>query len=81
MSETSPRVLTSSPAFGEVDYDVLVAEQAKFQPGQGPELICAVGPDGKFTSEAPDYEGRWVKEADKDLVRELRARGLLYPWR
>ena len=23
--------------------------------GEGPQLICAVGPDGKFTAEAPDY--------------------------
>ncbi len=41
-------------------------------------MICAVGPDGKFTTEAPDYQGRWVKEADKDISRELRRRGLLY---
>ncbi len=40
-------------------------------------MICAVGPDGKFTAEAPDYAGRWVKDADKDINRELRERGLL----
>jgi isoleucyl-tRNA synthetase len=66
-----------APAFGEVDYDVLVADQERFEPGEGPALICAVAPDGKFTSEAPNYEGRWVKEADKDICRELRERGLL----
>ncbi len=44
---------------------------------KGRELICAVGPDGKFTAEAPDYQGRWVKDADKDITRELRHRGLL----
>ena len=67
-----------APAFGEVDYDVLIAEQARFVDGQGPELICAVAPNGKFTSAAPDFEGRWVKEADKDISRNLRERGLLY---
>ena len=66
-----------APAFGEVDYDVLIADQNWFEPGEGPELICAVGPDGKFTADAPNYEGRWVKEADKDICRELRERGLL----
>ena len=71
-------VVHQAPAFGEVDYDVLLAEQARFVPGEGPQLICAVGPDGKFTAEAPDYQGRWVKEADKDLARALRHRGLLY---
>ena len=66
-------VVHQAPAFGEVDFEVLLAEQARFVAGEGPELICAVGPDGKFTAEAPDYQGRWVKEADKDISRELRA--------
>jgi isoleucyl-tRNA synthetase len=67
-----------APAFGEVDYEVLLAEQQRFLDGEGPELICAVGPDGRFTAEAPDYQGRWVKEADKDISRELRQRGVLF---
>ncbi|MEX0675796.1 MAG: isoleucine--tRNA ligase [Pirellulales bacterium] len=71
-------VVHQAPAFGEVDYDVLEEEQARFVEGEGPELICSVAPDGKFTAEAPDYEGRWVKDADKDLARELRRRGLLF---
>jgi len=71
-------VVHQAPAFGEVDFDVLMAEQAHFSEGEGPELICAVGSDGKFTAEAPDYEGRWVKEADKDIARDLKRRGLLY---
>lgn len=71
-------VVHQAPAFGEIDYDVLLAEQARFEPGEGPELICAVAPDGKFTEEAPDYQGRWVKDADKDISRDLRQRGLLF---
>ncbi|MEX2560507.1 MAG: isoleucine--tRNA ligase, partial [Pirellulales bacterium] len=76
--ESGTGVVHQAPAFGEVDYDVLAAEAARFVPGEGPQLICAVGPDGKFTDEAPDYAGRWVKDADKDIHRELRGRGLLY---
>ncbi len=71
-------VVHQAPAFGEVDYDVLLEEQARFVAGEGPPLLCAVGPDGKFTAEAPDYEGRWVKDADKDICRQLRSLGLLY---
>ncbi len=66
-----------APAFGEADYDVLVDEQQRFVEGQGPQLICAVGPDGKFTEVAGSYAGRWVKEADKDISRELREKGRL----
>ncbi|MEI8211818.1 MAG: isoleucine--tRNA ligase [Planctomycetota bacterium] len=67
-----------APAFGEVDYEVLIAEIGNFAVGQGPSLICAVGPDGKFTDEAPDYAGVWVKEADRPITRALRERGRLW---
>ncbi|QDU29949.1 Isoleucine--tRNA ligase [Anatilimnocola aggregata] len=77
-TDSGSGVVHQAPAFGEVDFDVLVAEQAKFEAGQGPHLICAVGPDGKFTKDAPEYEGRWVKDCDKDIQRELKAKGLLY---
>jgi len=77
-TDSGTGVVHEAPAFGEVDYELLIEEQARFGDGQGPSLICAVGPDGKFTADAPDYEGRWVKEADKDIARELRQRGLLF---
>jgi isoleucyl-tRNA synthetase len=67
-----------APAFGEVDFDLLVTEQARFVDNQGPQLICAVGPDGKFTAEAPDYSGRWVKDCDKEITRRLKDEGKLY---
>jgi isoleucyl-tRNA synthetase len=67
-----------APAFGEVDYEVLRDEMARFVDGEGPELICAVAPNGTFTDVAPEYEGRWVKECDKDLSRELKGRDVLY---
>ncbi len=70
-------VVHQAPAFGEVDFDLLLAEQARFADGEGPPLLCAVGPDGKFTAEAPDYAGRWVKDADRDIMRRLRAEGTL----
>jgi len=70
-------IVHEAPAFGEVDFDVLRREQNRFQPGEGPELICCVAPDGRFTSVAAEYEGRPVKEADKDITRDLRRRGLL----
>ena len=67
-----------APAFGEVDYELLMAEQAKFVDGQGPEMICAVDAAGKFTDQAPDYQGRWVKDCDKDISRRLKDEGKLY---
>ena len=77
-TDSGTGLVHQAPAFGEVDYDVLVAQAELFEPGTGPELLCAVGPDGKFTDEAPDFEGRWVKEADKDICRNMRERGILF---
>ncbi len=75
-TDSGTGVVHQAPAFGEVDYELLLAEQARFVSG-GPELICPVAPDGKFTAEVPAYEGKWVKDADGLIVRELRQRGLL----
>jgi isoleucyl-tRNA synthetase len=68
-----------APAFGEDDYAVLSYQQEDFVDGQGPSLINCVGPDGKFTDEGPDYcRGRWVKDCDKEIIRDLKQRGLLF---
>ena len=76
-TESGTGLVHEAPAFGEVDFDLLAEEQARFVDGQGPELICAVAPNGKFTSDAPDFEDRWVKDCDKDITKNLRERGLL----
>ena len=76
--DTGSGVVHQAPAFGEVDFDVLLAEHARFVDGQGPQLLNAVAPDGTFTAEAPDYEGRWVKDCDRDIIRNLKSRGLLF---
>jgi isoleucyl-tRNA synthetase len=76
-TDSGTGVVHQAPAFGEVDYELLLQEQQRFASG-GPTLICPVAPDGTFTAEVPTYQGRWVKDADRDIVRELRQKGLLY---
>ena len=66
-----------APAFGEVDFSVLVAEQARFVEGAGPTLLNPVAADGRFTDAFPMGSGRFVKDCDRDIARDLRARGLL----
>jgi len=67
-----------APAFGEDDYNVLQRERESLG-DKAPELINCVGPNGKFTDEAPDFvRGRWVKDCDKDIIRDLKERGLLF---
>ena len=70
-------VVHVAPAFGEADFAVLRSEQ---QRDPSLPLLCAVRQDGGFDPEiAPEaYAGRWVKDCDRDLVRELERRGLLF---
>ncbi|HOM16468.1 MAG TPA: class I tRNA ligase family protein, partial [Thermoguttaceae bacterium] len=76
--DTGTGVVHQAPAFGEVDYELLLEEQARFVEGEGPPLLCPVAPDGTFTHECPDLQGRWVKDCDRDIIRQLKAEGLLF---
>ncbi|MDA8743947.1 isoleucine--tRNA ligase [Rubripirellula amarantea] len=76
-TESGSGIVHQAPAFGEVDYDVLIEEQKRFVDGDTPELLCAVGPDGKFTDEFASMKGVWVKDADKPISRELKESGRL----
>jgi isoleucyl-tRNA synthetase len=78
-TDSGTGIVHIAPAFGEDDYNVLLHEQTKYPTGAGPKLINCVGPDGKFTAEAPEFvRGRWVKDCDKDITRNLKERGLLF---
>ncbi|MFM8705690.1 MAG: class I tRNA ligase family protein, partial [Planctomycetia bacterium] len=76
-TDSGTGIVHVAPAFGEVDYTVLAAEQARFADGQGPVLINCVAADGTFTDAFPMGSGRVVKDCDRDIARDLRARQLL----
>jgi isoleucyl-tRNA synthetase len=62
-------IVHTAIAFGEDDYR-LGAEQ-------GLEVVNPVGLDGTYDERIGPYAGRWVKDADADLIEDLRARGRL----
>ncbi len=69
--ESGTGLVHEAPAFGEVDFELWRKEARRFMPGL--PLLCAVNPDGTFNSDAPQrYRGRWVKECDREIIRELR---------
>ena len=41
---------------------------------QGPGLIVAVDDDGCFTEKVSDFKGRYVKDADKDIINAVKVR-------
>lgn len=63
-------IVHAAPAFGEVDF--LACKQA------GIPLVCPVDRNCRFTEEVPDYQGLFVKEADKAICRKLKEQGRLF---
>jgi isoleucyl-tRNA synthetase len=58
-----------APAFGEEDANVGRAE--------GLPTLNPVDADGAFDHRVAPYEGRFVKDADRDIIEDLERRGLL----
>jgi len=77
-TDTGTGIVHVAPAFGEDDFDLLHGVAPFLDFYLEPDLLCPVAPDGTFNAEAPDYQGRWVKDCDRDIIRDLKARGLLY---
>ena len=66
-----------APAFGEIDHDLHRKTVSAYENAEDIPLLCAVGPDGRFTADIPWLEGQWVKTADREIVRRLRDSGRL----
>ncbi|MCL7047303.1 hypothetical protein MKW94_012610 [Papaver nudicaule] len=67
-------VVHCAPAFGEDDYRVCV-ENKIIQKGE--KFLVAVDDDGRFTKEVSDFCGRYVKDADKDIIAAVKEKGRL----
>jgi len=68
-AEDGTGIVHTAIAFGEDDFR-LGAEQ-------GLAVVNPVRLDGTYDERIGPYAGRWVKDADPDLVEDLRARGRL----
>ncbi|HMO85617.1 MAG TPA: class I tRNA ligase family protein, partial [Lacipirellulaceae bacterium] len=78
-SDSGTGLVHIAPAFGDDDNKILKREREFFrQKAAYPPLLCAVASNGGFTDDGPDYcRGRWVKDCDKDIIRDLKQRGLV----
>ena len=68
-TEDGTGIVHIAPGFGEDDYNVMK--------DSGVTLVCPIDAEGKFTDEVPDYEGLFVKDADKQIIRRLKEEGKL----
>ncbi len=68
-TEDGTGIVHTAPGFGEDDYNTLKATDIP--------TVCPIDAECKFTSEVSDYEGRFVKECDKDIIARLKEEGKL----
>lgn len=64
-------IVHQAPAFGEDDNRVMKAHGVKAE-------VCPLNDAGEFTKEVTDYAGQYVKDADKNIIKDLKDSGVLY---
>ena len=70
-TETGTGIVHQAPAFGEDDFRILKEHDIK-------ALVCPIDMDGRFTGEVTDFAGQYVKDADRQIIRQLKEQGNLY---
>jgi isoleucyl-tRNA synthetase len=68
-TEDGSGIVHIAPAFGEDDYQLGRKYELPF--------VQPVDKEGKFTAEVPLWQGRFVREADGDIVKYLKMEGKL----
>ena len=68
-TEDGTGIVHTAPGFGEDD-----AEAGR---AHGVPSVCPIDAECRFTSEVGDYENRFVKDCDADIIRRLKAEGKL----
>ena len=68
-TEEGTGIVHTAPGFGEDD-----AEAGRVH---GVPSVCPIDAECRFTSEVHDYEGRFVKDCDSDIVKRLQEEGKL----
>ncbi len=70
-TDSGTGLVHQAPAFGEEDYRICMA--AGISVG-----IVPVDQHGLFTDIVSDFSGQYVKDADKEIIKFLKQKGLLY---
>ncbi len=73
-SDAGTGIVHQAPAFGDDDHRVAIAHGVISRDESPPNPVDG---SGRYTAEVPDYQGVHVKEADKQIQKDLKARGRL----
>ncbi len=68
-TEDGTGIVHIAPGFGEEDYAAMK--------NTGVPIVCPIDAECKFTDEIPEYEGLFVKDADKAIIKRLKDEGKL----
>lgn len=68
-TEEGTGIVHTAPGFGEDDS---VAAKAN-----GVPAVCPIDEEGLYTEEVSDYQGRFVKDCDNEIIRRLKDEGKL----
>lgn len=69
-TEDGTGVVHTAPAFGADDF-----ESGK---KNNIPVFNPIDKDGKFTDQVPDFAGLWFKDADKEIARAIKEKGLMF---
>ncbi|CAL9221978.1 unnamed protein product [Arabidopsis halleri] len=73
-NDSGTGIVHCAPAFGEDDYRVCLDNKII---NKGENLVVAVDDDGLFTERITHFSGLYVKDADKDIIKAVKAKGRL----
>ncbi|KAK7253094.1 hypothetical protein RIF29_37526 [Crotalaria pallida] len=72
-ADSGTGIVHQAPAFGEDDFRVCIANQIISKDN----ITVAVDEDGCFTEKITDFSGCYIKDADKDIIGAIKAKGRL----
>ncbi|CAH2230181.1 jg12526 [Pararge aegeria aegeria] len=73
-NDSGTGVVHQAPYFGEDDYRVCLAAGIVTR---DQDIICPVDASGRFVAPVKDFEGQYVKDADKNIIANIKARNRL----
>lgn len=73
-SESGTGVVHQAAYFGEDDYRVCLANGVI---SRDMEPVCPLDANGKLTAPVSDFEGQYIKDADKNIINKLKENGRL----
>lgn len=74
-SDAGTGIVHQAPFFGEDDHRVCIANGII---KKDVDLVCPLDPKGRFTELIYDFKNEYIKDADKNIIKNLRQKGRLF---